>query len=140
MTTTAVTIDPVVLDVLADDHIVDLLSRLVAFERGIRREYAAANPTNFPEGTPTTVLNAARSKAHGNVTHARHEQAQISERLSARIKLQMLPRNASPVRLRNRCSLTGRPRGVYSKFGLGRNKLRDIAMNGEIPGLTKASW
>ncbi|MBN9123168.1 MAG: 30S ribosomal protein S14 [Nitrosospira sp. 56-18] len=62
------------------------------------------------------------------------------ERHSARIKLQMLPRNASPVRLRNRCSLTGRPRGVYRKFGLGRNKLRDIAMSGEIPGLTKASW
>lgn len=62
------------------------------------------------------------------------------QRHSARIKLQMLPRNASPVRLRNRCSLTGRPRGVYSKFGLGRGKLRDIAMSGEIPGLTKASW
>ena len=62
------------------------------------------------------------------------------ERHSARIKLQMLPRNASPVRLRNRCALTGRPRGVYSKFGLARGKLRDIAMNGEIPGMTKASW
>ena len=62
------------------------------------------------------------------------------ERNSARIKLQMLPRNSSPVRLRNRCSLTGRPRGVYSKFGLGRGKLRDIAMSGEIPGVTKASW
>ncbi|PTR10277.1 SSU ribosomal protein S14P [Nitrosospira sp. Nsp5] len=62
------------------------------------------------------------------------------ERHSARIKLQMLPRNASPVRLRNRCALTGRPRGVYSKFGLGRSKLRDIAMSGEIPGMTKASW
>ncbi|MDN5753638.1 MAG: 30S ribosomal protein S14 [Nitrosospira sp.] len=62
------------------------------------------------------------------------------ERHSARIKLQMLPRNASPARLRNRCALTGRPRGVYSKFGLGRGKLRDIAMNGEIPGMTKASW
>jgi large subunit ribosomal protein L5 len=62
------------------------------------------------------------------------------ERHSARIKLQMLPRNASPVRLRNRCSLTGRPRGVYSKFGLGRGKLRDIAMSGEIPGMIKASW
>jgi small subunit ribosomal protein S14 len=62
------------------------------------------------------------------------------ERHSARIKLQMLPRNSSPVRLRNRCSLTGRPRGVYSKFGLGRGKLRDIAMSGEIPGVTKASW
>ena len=66
--------------------------------------------------------------------------ASEEDRHSARIKLQMLPRNSSPVRLRNRCALTGRPRGVYSKFGLGRNKLRDIAMNGEIPGLTKASW
>ncbi len=63
-----------------------------------------------------------------------------AERHSARIKLQMLPRNASPVRLRNRCALTGRPRGVYSKFGLGRSKLRDIAMSGQIPGMTKASW
>ncbi|MBL8528536.1 MAG: 30S ribosomal protein S14 [Burkholderiales bacterium] len=58
----------------------------------------------------------------------------------ARAKLQALPRNASPVRLRNRCALTGRPRGVYRKFGLGRNKLRDIAMRGEIPGMIKASW
>ena len=66
--------------------------------------------------------------------------ASDEERHSARIKLQMLPRNASPVRLRNRCSLTGRPRGVYSKFGLGRSKLRDIAMRWEIPGMTKASW
>ncbi|MBA4143612.1 MAG: 30S ribosomal protein S14 [Nitrosospira sp.] len=62
------------------------------------------------------------------------------DRLSARIKLQMLPRDSSPVRLRNRCSLTGRPRGVYRKFGLGRGKLRDIAMDGEIPGVIKASW
>ncbi len=66
--------------------------------------------------------------------------ASDEERHSARIKLQMLPRNASPVRLRNRCSLTGRPRGVYSKFGLGRSKLREFAMRGEIPGMTKASW
>ena len=62
------------------------------------------------------------------------------EQQSARIKLQMLPRNASPVRLRNRCMLTGRPRGVYSKFGLGRSKLREIAMNGQIPGIMKAIW
>ena len=62
------------------------------------------------------------------------------DRHFARIKLQMLPRNSSPVRLRNRCSLTGRPRGVYSKFGLGRSKLRDIAMSGQIPGIIKASW
>ena len=61
-------------------------------------------------------------------------------RYEARQALQQLPRNASPTRLRNRCALTGRPRGVYSKFGLGRSKLREIAMRGEIPGLTKASW
>ena len=62
------------------------------------------------------------------------------DRHNARIKLQKLPRDSSPVRLRNRCSLTGRPRGVYSKFGLGRSKLRDIAMSGKIPGIIKASW
>jgi small subunit ribosomal protein S14 len=62
------------------------------------------------------------------------------ERFEARKKLQALPRNTSPVRLRNRCQLTGRPRGVYSKFGLGRSKLRDFIMRGEVPGITKASW
>ena len=62
------------------------------------------------------------------------------ERNEARVKLQQLPRDSSATRLRNRCALTGRPRGVFSKFGLGRNKLRDIAMRGEIPGLIKASW
>ncbi|MGB5081306.1 MAG: 30S ribosomal protein S14 [Burkholderiales bacterium] len=62
------------------------------------------------------------------------------ERQKAREKFQQLPRNASPVRLRNRCKLTGRPRGVFRKFGLARNKLREIAMRGEIPGLIKASW
>jgi small subunit ribosomal protein S14 len=62
------------------------------------------------------------------------------DRSDARAKLQLLPRNSSKVRLRNRCRLTGRPRGVFSKFGLGRNKLREIAMRGEIPGVTKASW
>ena len=62
------------------------------------------------------------------------------ERFEARQKLQALPRNASPVRLRNRCQLTGRPRGVFRKFGLGRSKLRDFVMRGEVPGVTKASW
>jgi small subunit ribosomal protein S14 len=62
------------------------------------------------------------------------------ERMEARLKLQSLPRNASPVRQRNRCALTGRPRGVFKKFGLCRNKLRDIAMRGEVPGMSKASW
>ncbi len=62
------------------------------------------------------------------------------ERYQARLKLQQLPRNANPTRLRNRCELTGRPRGTFRKFGLARNKLREIAMRGEIPGMTKASW
>jgi small subunit ribosomal protein S14 len=62
------------------------------------------------------------------------------ERYQARLKLQALPRNSSPVRLRSRCKLTGRPRGVYRKFGLGRSKLRDHVMRGEVPGMTKASW
>jgi len=62
------------------------------------------------------------------------------ERYEARLKLQALPRNASPSRLRNRCQLTGRPRGVFRKFGLCRNKIRELAMNGEIPGVVKASW
>jgi small subunit ribosomal protein S14 len=61
-------------------------------------------------------------------------------RMAARKKLQALPRNASPVRLRSRCAITGRPRGVFSKFGIGRNKLRQLMMNGEVPGVTKASW
>jgi small subunit ribosomal protein S14 len=62
------------------------------------------------------------------------------DRAAARAKLQQLPRNSSPVRLRNRCALTGRPRGVFRKFGLARGKLRDIALRGEIPGVIKASW
>jgi small subunit ribosomal protein S14 len=62
------------------------------------------------------------------------------EKQTAQTKLQALPRDASPVRLRNRCSITGRPHGYYRKFGLGRNKLREATMRGEIPGLSKASW
>ncbi len=62
------------------------------------------------------------------------------DRDAARAKLQRLPRDASPTRLRNRCALTGRPRGVYRKFGLGRIKLRELAMRGEVPGVIKASW
>jgi len=62
------------------------------------------------------------------------------DRYEARLKLQALPRNANPTRLRNRCALTGRPRGFFRKFGLGRNKLREYAMRGEVPGVVKASW
>ena len=66
--------------------------------------------------------------------------ASDDERWQAQLQLQRLPRDASPVRQRRRCALTGRPRGVYRKFGLGRNKLREAAMRGDVPGLVKASW
>lgn len=62
------------------------------------------------------------------------------ERYTAQQKLQALPRDASPTRQRNRCAITGRPRGVYRKFGLGRNMLRILAMRGDIPGMVKSSW
>ena len=77
----------------------------------------------------TALLEVTRSMA-----------ASEEEKEAARDKLQKLPRDASPSRLRNRCALTGRPRGVYRKFGLGRSKLRDLAMKGEVPGVIKASW
>lgn len=63
-----------------------------------------------------------------------------SERMEAQIALQKLPRDSSPSRVRNRCRLTGRPRGYYRKFGLARNKLRILMMRGEVPGVVKASW
>ena len=62
------------------------------------------------------------------------------ERMAARLKMQQLPRNANPTRQRNRCRITGRPRGVFKKFGLCRLKLREAAMRGEVPGMTKSSW
>ena len=62
------------------------------------------------------------------------------ERQAARLALQKLPRNANPTRQRNRCEITGRPRGTFRQFGLGRAKIRELAFNGDIPGVTKASW
>ncbi len=70
----------------------------------------------------------------------RSTKASEEDKEAARSRLQKLPRDASPTRMRNRCSLTGRPRGYFRKFGLARNKLRELAMRGEIPGVTKASW
>jgi small subunit ribosomal protein S14 len=64
----------------------------------------------------------------------------MEDRMDAQAKLQALPRNASPTRLRNRCAMTGRPRGTFRKFGLARTKIREAAMRGDIPGLVKASW
>lgn len=66
--------------------------------------------------------------------------ASYEDKLEASIKLQKLPRDSSPARQRNRCALTGRSRGVYQKFGLGRMKLREATMRGDVPGLRKASW
>ena len=66
--------------------------------------------------------------------------ASEEERFDAQLKLQQLPRDAHPVRQRNRCRITGRPHGYYNKFGLSRNKLREAAMRGDVPGLTKSSW
>ena len=80
----------------------------------------------------------ARRAALFEVIH--NLKAADEDRDAARAKLQRLPRDASPVRLRNRCALTGRPRGVYRKFGLGRIKLRELALHGEVPGVIKASW
>ena len=86
-----------------------------------------------------TVKKFAAKRA-GLFAIINNSKASDEERAEARDKLGRLPRNSSPVRLRNRCALTGRPRGVFSKFGLGRNKLRDLAMRGEVPGVIKASW
>lgn len=86
------------------------------------------------------VVEKFKAKRQALLETARSASASDEERDAAREKLQKLPRNASPSRLRNRCALTGRPRGVYRKFGLGRGKLRDLAMRGEVPGVVKASW
>ena len=66
--------------------------------------------------------------------------ASYEDKIEAATKLQKLPRDSSPSRQRNRCELSGRSRGVYRKFGLGRNKLREATMRGDVPGLRKASW
>ena len=95
--------------------------------------------TNRNEKRRKTVKKFAAKRAE-LMAIINNQKMSPEDRYEARLKLQKLPRNASPVRLRNRCALTGRPRGVYRKFGLGRSKLRDIAMRGEIPGVIKASW
>ena len=79
-------------------------------------------------------------KREALVSIINNSKASDEVRYAARLKLQQLPRNANPTRLRNRCAITGRPRGFFRKFGLGRNKLREFAMRGEVPGIVKASW
>jgi len=70
----------------------------------------------------------------------RNPRTSDDDKAEAQKQLQLLPRDANPIRLRNRCALTGRPHGFYRKFGLSRTKLRETTMRGEIPGLRKASW
>ncbi|MEA3291127.1 MAG: 30S ribosomal protein S14 [Pseudomonadota bacterium] len=71
---------------------------------------------------------------------AADENASYDDRWAVMIALQKLPRDGSPSRRRNRCALSGRPRGYYRRFGLGRNKLREVIMSGDAPGVVKASW
>jgi small subunit ribosomal protein S14 len=70
----------------------------------------------------------------------RNPKSTFEEVTAAQVKLVKLPRDSSPSRIRNRCNITGRPHGYYRKFGLGRNKLREATMRGDVPGLSKASW
>jgi len=86
----------------------------------------------------TVAKYAAKRAALKSVI--RDVNASDDDKWEAQIKLQKLPRNASPVRKQRRCRITGRPHGVYRKFGLCRNKLREAAMRGDVPGLVKSSW
>ena len=86
-----------------------------------------------------TVEKYAEKRA--TLKKAMNDQSLSSEeRYEARVKFQKLPRNASPSRVVRRCALTGRPKGVYRKFGLSRTKLRELAMSGKLPGIKKSSW
>ena len=86
-------------------------------------------------------LVAKHAKKHAELTAVANDAKKSDEeRYAARLALQQLPRNAYPTRLRNRCELTGRPRGTFRKFGLARNKIRELAFKGDIPGVVKASW
>lgn len=82
--------------------------------------------------------HAAKREALKKIINS--QDASYEDKMAASTKLQKLPRDSSPSRYTNRCVLTGRPRGVYAKFGLGRNKLREATMHGDVPGLRKASW
>lgn len=85
---------------------------------------------------------ASKNESRRNALKAiiQNPASSYEEKLSAQLVLQKMPRDASKVRLRNRCAITGRPRGYYRKFGLARNKLREAMLRGDIPGLVKASW
>ena len=101
------------------------MAKTSLIQREAKREALVAKYAKKREELSAIITDAKRSD---------------EERYVARLELQKLPRNSNPTRLRNRCNLTGRPRGTFRKFGLARNKIREIAMRGEIPGMIKASW
>jgi small subunit ribosomal protein S14 len=92
------------------------------------------------EGKRARAVKRAAAKRAGLKAIIHSKTASYEERYQAQMKLQAMPRDTSPVRGRNRCRVTGRPHGYYRKFGLCRNKLREAAMRGDVPGLVKASW
>jgi small subunit ribosomal protein S14 len=88
-----------------------------------------------------TMMVAKFAKKYAELKAAANDAKKSDEdRYASRLELQKLPRNAYPTRQRNRCGITGRPRGTFRKFGLGRNKIRELAFKGDIPGVVKASW
>ena len=101
------------------------MAKLSLINRQAKREKLVAKYA--PKRAALQAVIADSSKSH-------------DEQMAARLALQQLPRNANPTRLRERCALTGRPRGTFRKFGLARNKIRELAFRGEIPGVTKSSW
>lgn len=98
--------------------------------------------TSMIEREKKRARTAAKFAAKREVLKAiiQDPKASDDDKWAAQIKLQKMPRDASPIRKQRRCELTGRPHGVYRKFGLCRNKLREAAMRGDVPGLVKASW
>jgi small subunit ribosomal protein S14 len=92
------------------------------------------------EGNRTQLIKKYAERRAALRKIIRDQNVSLDEKMAAQQKMQKLPRDSNPTRSRNRCLLTGRPRGVYRRFGLGRNKLRELVMSGQIPGITKASW
>ena len=101
------------------------MAKMALIERELKRDKLVAK---------SAKKHAALKAIAGNAKSSDEERAQ------ARLELQKLPRNANPTRQRNRCAITGRPRGTFQQFGLGRAKIREMAFAGEIPGIVKASW
>ena len=101
------------------------MAKTSLIQREAKREATVAKFAKKRAELPAVINDAKRSD---------------EERYIARLELQKLPRNSAPTRLRNRCTLTGRPRGTFRTFGLARNKIRELAFKGDIPGVIKASW